>query len=369
MGAHIVICEKKRDIDIFLKKGFVGVKAKIPSGDSPKEKIKALNANYSLICDLKSVKTGDLIFLYSEGRIYGVFRAASPFLEHPNTPIEYKSEFLRYHPPFPCWASHRLFPKSDYFWQMSITSVPKKTFKKGIKVPESFSLTNEDGMSWNLPDRFDSKSVQKQINPIITFEAKELLKILEEGNEYLNIKSKNMKGFKRISLSLSVDKHGFLENKKIIEAWLFDNMTLERHNKKEYKNILETLGTINNPDVQIPDFYLDFMEVFPYLAKVEKKHVFQIIDIHTGYLDKKFLFDKLPKLIRYAFSLANTVTKGNLKGVQISIIAKGFHPYLFDYIKLRNIVEPGNPIHLIKYDVFKEKGKNKLKLLRLTQSF
>ncbi|MBM3200109.1 hypothetical protein FJZ53_04160, partial [Candidatus Woesearchaeota archaeon] len=360
MGAYIIRCKNKEELSIFLSKGFVGIKASSPNSNDETSKKDALKQNYSIIRDLKPAREGDLVFLQIDNHVYGAFKLTSEFLEHPNTPIEYKSEFLRYHPPFPCWNNHSFFPEASYFWQAGIESVEGKSFSGGVKIQKSFEM-KKHGTAWNLPDRFDYKKNNKVMHPITSFEVEELISLLAQhnsGQDTAKVVPKKFEDFKPINLNFSVDKYGFLEDKSVIESWLFDNMVIKKGNKSEYKNILETLGTLHHSDAQIPDFYLDFMEVFPYLAKVQKKDVFQVIDINTQYLDKSYFLQTLPKLIRYAYSLVDKVSKGNLKGVQISLIAKGFHPYLFDYIKARNMVEPGNPVHLIKYEVYKRLGKN-----------
>ncbi|MBI4153794.1 hypothetical protein HY501_00505 [Candidatus Woesearchaeota archaeon] len=351
MGIYLVNCDTQENLNLFRKKGFVGVKPRKPS-DNLKSRQATLRDNYNIVVQLQALKPQDLLFLYAEGRIYGAYRAETRFMEHPLTPAEYQCRNLRFSFPEPCWRTLPTFSVPDFFWQIGISAVKEKCFEQGYATEEKFSLRNRE-KQWHLPGRFDFEG-EWLLSKLTAEEARELVFLLEKENAGNRIRkeapAKRLKNFKRLRLEITADKYGYLEDEKILESWLIEHSAFHGFNLRNYRNVRGALGKSFNPDSNIPSFYLEVLEALPFVTD-HGNHSLQIIDIKRGFLDGKSCIPLLRKAIKYMHEVAANLCQNDLKKVHVTLISKGFHASYFNYLSFRKEIEPGNAIRLVKYDI------------------
>ena len=350
MGIYLIHCGSRESLNLFRNKGFVGVKPKKPSDDL-KSRQATLSDNYKIVVQLQVVKPKDILFLYADGFIYGMYRAETRFMEHPSTPEEYQCKHLRFSFPEPCWRTAPVFSESDFFWQLGISQMNGKCFAEGYDTREKFTLQHKD-KKWNLPGRFEFEE-KWVLSKLTQEEARELVSILSGKNNAPMEKvlpAKMLRNFKKVRLEINLDKHSLLEDEKILESWLIEHSVFNGFNLRNYRNIKKALGSAFHPEWSLPSFYLGIIEALSFVTE-DLRHSLQIIDIKKGFLGRKSFLPLMRKVIDYMHKVAQNICQNDVSRVHVTFIAKGFHPSFYNYLSVRKKVEPGNPIKLVKYDV------------------
>ncbi len=364
MRAHIINCNPDVFED-FVTNGYIGVGIVTPNDNSRRSKMGALQTSYSMIADMKSIRKGDLIFIHSSRKIYGVFEAETEFLENPDIPTHYKSDNLKIEK----WESVSSFPENTFCRQIAIKPYKTLCFMDGFDSTDVFKLKGE-GKIWTVPARWRYTDANRAVRPLTIPEANQLIEILlRENSDTENMRDfspKDLSIFNKINLVLEpIEGFEELRGEKILEAWILDNATKTSDNANEYNNIINTIGKMTYYGNNIPAFYLNFIDIFSYFQQEDKVSKYRVIELKKGFLSNaNYESDKneLRQLIDYLDWVVKTKAGGDTKKVEGILIACRFSTKYKDYVKERSKIESGNRIKLIEYELSEENGNHKLKL-------
>jgi len=98
--------------------------------------------------DMKTVRPGDLIFIHSGKKIYGVFEAVTEFLEDPSVPQELLSSNIHYNEnpsrPGSGWKKFNALPPVRDYRRLAIKHFEKNgvnlCFEEGFNATEVFEI-------------------------------------------------------------------------------------------------------------------------------------------------------------------------------------------------------------------------------------
>jgi hypothetical protein len=352
---HIISVDDKETYEQFLDKGYIGVRFprkyynNIKKGTMSSKKISYFLATvYDIFADLKRVKKNDEIFIHVKGeqKIFGVFRAASLFMENPNIPEIFRSRNLLKERLVNCKLPS-LSP-ADFLWQVSIQSDEKLYFREGFDANEIFKIRELTRKVWTVPERWIYEDKPKTVRPLLPEEAVELYKLLWKYNpkgpsETSQIKPKKLNGFRRIGLPLIPIK-GYARDEKLIEAWIMEN-AIDPEDVEAHRNVKEILGDFDFIANTIRSVYIKFMDVFGYIQEKDIK-VYKIIEIKT----REASMEHLDQLLGYMDWIATFLCGGTLSRVRGFLIAKEFLPDVFEH--LRNKPEYRDLVKLAKYSLY-----------------
>jgi hypothetical protein len=326
---HIISVDNKETFEHFLHDGYIGVRLpakyykKIKKGALEKRDARfLLGTIYDIFADLKRVKIGDEIFIHVKGeqRVFGVFRAASTFLESPEIPEEFGSQNL---------LKEKLVGRSlpslsekDFLWQVSIKESDKELyFIEGFDANEIFKLKDLCQGIWTIPERWKYEDKEKTVRPLLPEEGEKLIELLKKynpnGPSKSHICQKSLKQFKEIKLPLApID--GYVRDEKLIEAWIMAN-ALNPEVTDAYENIKGVFGDFSFIANTLRSFYIKFMDVFGYFENTKSKE-YKIIEIKT----KEALKEHVDQLFKYVQWIAEFLCGNDLNRVKGFLVAKEF---------------------------------------------
>ena len=337
---HIVSVDNKEMFEQFSNEGYVGVRfplkyyKKIKEGPLKGRDIYyLLSTIYDIFADLKRVKVADKIFVHVKGeqKIFGVFRAASTFLESPIIPKVFRSYNL---------LKERLVEKklpplseSDFLWQVSIKSDEKLYFDEGFDANEIFKLKDLCQGIWTIPERWKYEDKQKTVRPLLPEEGDKLIELLWKynppGPSKSHVASKNLKQFKTIGLPL-VPTNGYVRDEKLMEAWVMAN-ALKPEDSDAYQNIKGVFGDFSFIANTIRSFYIKFMDIFGYYENTNPK-VYKIIETKTKEASK----EHVDQLFKYMKWIAEFLCENDLNRVKSFLVAREFPREVSQYSKKSN---------------------------------
>lgn len=352
-GVHLITVTNRSTYERFISEGYLGVAPQ--RGKHHKRWVSTVDT----LADLHRVRAGDWIFIMVKGeKIYGVFRATTPFKQDPNTPSEYKTENLRYYPPEPCWQnlSENEFSEPDYFYQVAIESIPEYNFELGIDYRDIFQLKNL-GKIWTVPERFKYPETTKTVKPLTPKEAMALIEVFRRENprglKEEEVIPKNLSDFDPISIPLDFHDNE-AQHEKILEAWVLQQLGSFSNN-----DVKRLLGSFDYYANAVPSFYLDTMDIYGYLEKDGIEYMHKVIELKKGMVTGAVGQTKCPlsQLLRYRNWVIENRAGGDPRKVEVSIIARDFekpeetsHITYIEFVELLNRTEYGQPIKLISYD-------------------
>lgn len=189
MNAHIINCNEDDFFNLFLPGGYIGVGI-VVRGTSSRHLSNACRTSYSMYADMKTIRTGDIIFVHAGQKIYGAFRAETEFLEDPNAPLMFLSRNIHYYPnpqkPGSGWRNTTNIPKVGYYRRIAIshftdTAGRNLCFEYGFDSTEVFDMKLKKKI-WSIPERWKYTDAARTLRPLMEDEAFELIKILEREN-------------------------------------------------------------------------------------------------------------------------------------------------------------------------------------------
>lgn len=364
MRAHIINCSSEV-FEEFVSNGYIGVGIVTPVDQTRRSKMSALQTSYSMIADMKSIREGDFVFIHSDQKIYGVFEAATEFLEQPDIPDHYKSDNLKIEE----WERASSFPDFPFCRQIAIKPHGNLCFVNGFDSTEVFKLKGE-GKIWTIPDRWRYTDTNRAVRPLTMQEAKCLIEILMRENsdseDRRAFNPKALSSFNKIFLVLEpLSGHRELRGEKILESWILDNATERQGNALEHRNVVDSIGKMTYYGNNIPAFYLNFIDIFSYYQQDDKVSKFRVIELKKGNLtDASYESEKneLRQLIDYLDWVVKTKAGGDTKKVEGILVARRFSDKYKNYVRERDKIESGNRIKLIEYALFRRGNRDCLRL-------
>jgi hypothetical protein len=364
LGAHIITCDTKEKFQEFVTKGYAGVRPIPPKTLTERGLKRKIETNWDIIADLKRVKPGDIIFLHVAKKIYGLFNAASYFMEEESIPDVYKGENLN----LPFWIENKSFwmkgmgdreydevrESVDYHWKVSIKSSDDLFFDRGLDIMKIFKLKTI-GEIQSIPERFLYDG-EKTVKPLLAHDTETIVELLKKENEgvrsTMNIEPYNMSKFQKIKLDLH-SYQGELSCEKILEAYIMENITYNGTNLKAHEEIKKIVGDVDFFANTVFTYYTNFMDVFCQRKKEDGSIRNIIIELKKGSTPSPRTENVIEKLQQYMNWVKYFMEKGKhvdneLFGI---IIAKRVTK---PYIKWKKQNADSN-IKLVEYD-FSEDG-------------
>jgi len=349
--AHIISVDDESTFLQFLKEGCIGVRlpqsyyARMREGEFSVKALNGLLATiYDIFADLKRVKINDEIFIHIKGeqKIFGVFRAASTFLESPTIPEEFKSSNL---------LKEKLMGKklpslseNDFLWQVSIKSDENLYFNEGFDANEVFKLKDLCKGIWTIPERWKYEDKEKTVRPLLPEEAEKLIDLLRKSNpkgpSNSRINPKDMSNFKKIELPL-VPINGYVRDEKLMEAWIMAN-AFKPEDPKAYENIKSIFGDFSFIANTIRSFYIKFMDVFGFMEKDDSR-IYKIIELKT----KEASLEHIDQLVKYMVWIAEFLCGNDLSKVCGFLCAKEFSNAVVKFFNEHRLMNLG----LVKYEL------------------
>lgn len=187
MNAHIINC-REDDLQNFVRNGYVGVSL-VCKGTTPRQLSIACRTSYSMYSDMKTVRPGDLIFLHTEQKIYGIFEATTEFLEDPSAPPECLSPNMHYYGdpsgPGSGWENLTAIPQIGDYRRVAIKHFSRDgrnlCFEEGFEAAEVFELKRKNKI-WSIPERWKYTDAARTVRPLMLNEAFELCNLLKREN-------------------------------------------------------------------------------------------------------------------------------------------------------------------------------------------
>ncbi len=346
---HIISVDDEETFLHFLAEGYIGVRLPqkyydyIGKESLSKRKLDALlKTIYDIFADLKRVKVDDEIFIHVRGeqRIFGVFRANSPFLESPTIPNEFRSSNLLLEK---LWGKKLpALSETDFIWQVSIKSDRDFYFDEGFDANEVFRLKDLCKGIWTIPERWKYEDKEKTVRPLLPEEAEKLIVLLRESNpkgpSNSKVFPKDMSGFNRIELPL-VPVNGFVRDEKLMEAWIMAN-AVKPEESDAYENIKNVFGDFSFVANTIRSFYIKFMDIFGYM-KQDDCRIYKIIELKTSEASPK----DLDQLVKYVAWIAEFLCGNDLNKVYGFLCAKKFPKAVVELLNKYNSMK----LKLVEY--------------------
>ncbi len=357
MNAHIINCDKIDLFDKFKADGYLGVgfpKVEVREGKANVKtsgQLRNICKNaYGMFADMKRVFPGDMIFVHTEKRIYGVFKAKSHFKEDLSVDELYLSKNIHFYSVqnnqesgWQRYTNRELPQLRDYFRQVSISHFIDKDdrnicFEKGFSATEVFDLKRA-GKIWSIPERWKYPDSARIVRPIMLDEAQELIKLLELQNlesDRIEMLPKKMDQMNDIQLVLNPK---IVENEKIIEAWL--NMSFKT---KDLKDVFGTIDSFGN-NVQVG--YLKGIDIFGYRRTARGLTKYKVIEVKKDRILNGT--SCLEQVSTYMDWVIMHLSEGNPKLVEGYIVARDFDKETIQFVKKHNAINSGRKISLVKF--------------------
>jgi hypothetical protein len=343
MNAHIINCQE-HDFKSFIRTGYIGVGIVVKG-----QLFNACRTSYSMYADMKTIRPGDMIFIHAGQKIYGVFKAATEFLEDPSAPPIYLSKNIHFYPdpkkPNSGWKNKSSLPSVGKYRRIAITHFMDKNgrnlcFEEGFDANEVFELKQKKRI-WSIPERWKYTDAARTIRPLMEYEALELLKLLERENsdtpKRRKIKPMNLSKYIPIQFILNPN---IVKNEKIIEGWMLENIGRNR----SLDNALGPLTCFGN---NVPIGYLKFVDIFGYQQLSADARKYKVIEVKK---DESIFPDDINQLLSYIDWVVENIAQGDHKLVEGLLIAKNFDSVAIDFVKNFDTITKGRKIKLIKFD-------------------
>ncbi len=353
MNAHII---NVSDEDVFrrtyLPNGYLGV-GLVLNGYTPQALSNACKASYSMYADMKTIRKGDFIFVHASQRIYGAFTAESEFLEDATVNPLFHSLNIHY------FASPN---NAQSGWQNNIPAIQAAhanaadyrqiaishfvhngvnlCFPKGIDSREVFNIRQKRRI-FTVPEKWEYPDSRRTIRPFLTFEAWELIRLLErENSDSTNrtlVAPKNLNAFLPINFILDPN---VVEDEKIIEGFLCANFG----RNAPIDAIIGPFDSFGN-NVPAPGGYTKMMDIFGYQTFSLDAKKFKIIEVKKGPSDFP---GHIQQLAEYMDLVTENVAAGELKNVEGILVAREFTPDAISFVT--NFNQFGRTIKLVQFD-------------------
>lgn len=347
MNAHIINCDANEFFNSFITGGYLGVKLVLNS-TTPQALSRACLTSYSMYADMRTIRTGDIVFVHAGKKVYGAFEAVSEFCEEPNTPQHFLSRNLHYNhdstKPGSGWRGN-ITEEADvgYYRRMAIKHfVDNRSnnlcFYEGIDSTEVFELKFKKKI-WSVPERWKYGDVSRTVRPLMENEAFELLKILDRSNSdntnRRTVEPADLAEYLPIQPNLNPD---VVTNEKIIEGWILGN--IGRHPALD-----DALGSFSSFGNNMPAGYLRFMDIFGYQDLITGIKKYKVVEVKK---DNCFFPDNINQLLDYTDWVVENIAEGDHKLVESIIIAKDFSNDCIVFV--RNFNATARKIRLVKFD-------------------
>jgi|GEM_PF-2207900 len=353
MNAHIInVSDENLFLQTYLPNGYLGV-GLVLSSFTPQALSNACKTSYSMYADMKTIREGDLIFVHAGQRIYGAYKAESEFMEDPATNGLFHSLNLHYHPqpnnPQSGWQNNNLALQQNAgnvadYRQLSISHFTEAgtnlCFPWGIDSREVFDIRQKRRIYF-VPEKWEYPDSRRTIRPLLTFEAWEIVKLLERQNSdeltRTTIAPKNLNGFLGIDFILNPN---IVEDEKIIEGYICGNFGRNQNVDSSFG----VFGSFGN-NMPVPGGYTKMMDIFGLQEFSHNSKKFKIVEVKKG----ACVFpDHISQLIGYMDLITENIARGELKNVEGILVAKEFDADVTSFVSIFN--QLGRMIKLIQFD-------------------
>lgn len=357
MNTHIINCNEDLFLSQYIQEGYIGV-GLVLNSMSAQGLSKACRNAYSMFADMKTVFPGDQIFVHAGENIYGIYKAESVFKEIPTVPAHYLSgqTYYKTNPNIPGsgWRSlvDTAFPSTvpHDFRQLSISNYVDNNgvnlcFEKGFNANEVFELRRKRKI-WSIPERWKYPDSARTIRPIMPAEGTELLNLLEreniENSKRLFIVPKSLSGLSNISLPLNPN---IVENEKLLEAWLCENM--------KHPALNQIFGNITSYGNNFQMGYLQGIDILGYCKGVSGINKFKVIELKLESFDlrnnRDFALNCIKQVLLYVDWITEHLASGDHRSVDGFIVARGFDQSFIDFVQSHNTINRGRQIRLVRF--------------------
>ena len=330
MNAHIINCDNNL-LNNYKNQGYIGVGMYLNS-TSPQGLSQACRMNYEMFADMKSIRKGDILFIHSVGGIFGAFRIESEFVENLSINSIFLSQNTHYFPgpnkPNSGWRGNiSNIPILGDFRRLSFSHFIDSNgtnlcFENGVDSREIFDLKLKKRI-WSIPERWKYADKSRTIRPLITNEADEIIKLLHRENAdnptRLNISPAKFNNYQSINLILNPS---IIENEKIIEGWILDNIG-------KNQTLDSAFGPFSEFGNNVPAGYLKFMDIFGIQKLYNNSLKYKIIEVKIN--NCSFPQD-INQLIGYMDWVTENIASGDYKSVEGILFTKGFNQNTIDFI-------------------------------------
>ncbi len=343
MNAHIINCSEA-DFEEFVKNGYIGVGI-VCGGTKSRQLSKVCTISYSMYADMKTVRPGDIIFIHTKNKIYGIFEAFSEFKEDPKVPSQFLSENMFYASPSDPqfgWKNTGIIPQVGKYRRVAIKHHERTganlCFEDGFESTEIFELKRKNKV-WSIPERWQYTDTSRTVRPLMLSEASELYNLLlRENSDNPNrriITPSYLTNYRDIKFILNPK---ITTNEKIIEGWVLSeigrNYVLDK-----------AIGPLTCFGNNIPIGYLKFADIIGYQDLGQGLRKYKVIEVKK---DMSLFPDNVNQLLNYVTWLSENITHDS-KLILGVILSKGFTPDCVAFVNNFNSVMIGQKIRLIKY--------------------
>jgi hypothetical protein len=348
MNAHIInIPDENYFINTCVPGGFLGVGIYVGNLNA-RGLSSACNTSYSMYADMKTIRVGDIIFVHSGQKIYGVFKAESEFVEDSTVPQLILSSNIHYYPnpniANSGWQGHfqPLVNISDYrrlYISHFIDNDGQNIcYQNGIDSTEVFDLKYHDKI-FTVPERWKYADAARTVRPLMKFEAGEILKLIEienaDNNNRFTIHPVNLQTYFPIEFILD---NRIVENEKIIEGWICSQIG----RNPSIDAIFNDFSSFGN---NIPIGYLKFIDILGYKELPSGIKKYKIIEVKN---DDCIYPDNIIQLIDYINKAAINIVNGNFKLIEGFLVAKNFSQDCINFVRQFN--QTGRNIKLVSFN-------------------
>lgn len=353
MNSHIInVSDESLFLRTYLPNGYLGV-GLVLNNYSARALSNACKASYSMYADMKTIRQSDVIFVHAGQRIYGAYSAESEFLEDPTVDPLFQSLNIHYrvnpNNPGSGWqnnieAIQQARANVNDYRQIAISHFAHDginlCFPQGIDSREVFNIRQKRKI-FTVPEKWEYPDSRRTIRPFLTFEAWELIKLLERENsdspDRTTLTPKNLNGFLPINFILDPDT---VEDEKIIEGYLCTNFG----RNPDIDAIFGRFDSFGN-NVPTPGGYTKMTDIFGYQTFLHDARKFKIVEVKKGPCDFP---GHIQQLLEYMDLVVENVAGGELKNVEGILVAKEFTPDASSFVT--NFNKFGRTIKLVQFD-------------------
>jgi len=295
---------------------------------------------------MKTVRPGDLIFLHTEQKIYGIFEATTEFLEDAGAPPEFLSLNM-HHAEDPSrrgsgWRNLAPVPQIGDYRRVAIKHFEKDgnnlCFEEGFEATEIFELKRKNKV-WSIPERWKYTDAARTVRPLMLNEAWELYNLLKrENSDNSNrriIQPTNLANYVPIRFILNPR---IVTDEKIIEGWILSEIGRNRVLDK-------AIGHLTCFGNNVPIGYLKFADIIGYHDLSEGLMKYKVIEVKK---DESIFPDNINQLLNYVDWVSENITHDR-KLILGAIVAQDFDRDCTAFVNNFNSIMIGVRIRLIKF--------------------
>jgi hypothetical protein len=301
-----------------------------------------------MYADMKTVREGDMLFIHTDQKIYGAFKATSEFCEDSTVPCYLQSKNVHYKPhpnqPNSGWQSCiNEVPVVGYYRRISITHFENEQrenlcFMQGVNANEVFELKLRNHL-WSIPERWKYEDKSRTICPLMEYEAIELLKIIERenSNNYRrrNITPADLSNYNPIEFVLD---NRVVTNEKILEGWILAN--IGRHQVLDY-----AIGPFTCLGNKIPAGYIKLADIVGYQQLSMGLRKYKVIEIKK---EPCVFPENIKQLLGYTDWVVRNIAGGDYKLAEGILVARSFDEDCKKFVE--NFNATARSIRLIGFD-------------------